>query len=77
MLREAKGLVSLGAHHRLGGRNVSLFDNQKLAAVRTCGVGFVRKYGAGLYVEYVKYAAGLYEMYVKYVEVEGVNHHFP
>jgi hypothetical protein len=61
--------VFLGSHHRLGGRNVSLFDNQKLAAVRTCGMD-CPKVCLDLYV---KYAQVLYE---KYAHVLAENRHF-
>ncbi len=65
MLREAKGVVSLGSHHRLDGRNVSLFDNQNFRGPPLLYV----KYAVSLYVKYVKYAVFVYVMYVKYVEL--------
>jgi hypothetical protein len=65
MLREAKGSVSLGSHHRLGGSNVSLFDNQKLAAVRTRRMDRPKACRR----LYVKYVETLYEKYVKYAAV--------
>ena len=75
MLREAKGLVSLGSHHRLDGSSVSLFDNQELEAVRSEYVKYA-KYVANLYAKYVKYVVGLYVKYVKYDSFLHPKRHF-
>ncbi len=79
-LCEPKGLVSLGSHYRLGGRIVSLFDNQKLATARTCGSkvcrGLYVKYVIFLYAKYVKYGVKPYVKYVKYDNFLQQNRHY-
>ena len=70
MLREAKGLVSLGSHTVSAGEvchSLTIKSHRQSGPVQAAAL-YVKyaKYAADMYVKYVKYVANLYVKYVKY-----------